>query len=199
MDAEQSVPGAFGSGEIKFVCDRKVTNVQLPGSVSLQANDAATMLRESKRLPELNGAPVAAWTLARLAALAGARFPFTYGQIVGSDGDDFWIMALAFSSVRAIKPIGSISLLGSRTYVKLWINVIAPYTPEQVRDAFVSYLLDAPKDLRRATVTVVYTSVDDPNHGKHVPYTLGWDGSSFVFREAPERAIFPEDLDEIAP
>lgn len=199
MSTERLVPGAFGSGEIKFVCDRKFTNVQLPGSVSIQANDAASTLGESKRLPELNGAPVAAWALARLAALAGARFPFTYGQVVGSDGDDFWIMALAFSSVGAIRPIGSISLLGSRAYVKLWINAIPPYTPEQVRDAFVSYLLETPKNLSRATVTVVYTSVDDPNHGKHVPYTLGWDGSSFVFRDAPERAIFPEELDEIAP
>lgn len=195
MNAEKPVPGAFGSGEIKFVCDRRFTNVQLPGSVSSQANDTASTLGESKRLPELNGAPVAAWALARLAALAGTRFPYTYGQIVGSDGDDYWIMALAFSSVGAIKPIGSVSLLGSRTYVKLWIDAIAPFTPEQVRDAFVAELLESPRDLRRAAVTVVYTSVEDPNHGNHVPYTLGWDGSIFVHHEAPEKAIFPEDLD----
>ena len=70
-----SVPGAFGCGAIQFVCDRKFTNVRLPGSETEQFDCYAAELTASNCLPELNGVPVAAWLLARLAALSGDRFP----------------------------------------------------------------------------------------------------------------------------
>ena len=194
MATDRSVPGAFGKGEIKFVCDTKFANVRLPDSTALTVNDFASSILQSHRLPNLNNAPVSAWMLARLSALAGSRFPFSYGQIVGSDGDSYWIVALAFLSSGAIKPIGSMTLLGDRTNVKLFVDAVGPFTPEKVTEAFLEVLLESPNELRRALVTVVYTSVEDPNHAKHMPYTLGWDGSSFIFRESPEHAIHSEDV-----
>lgn len=195
MITGRTIPDAFGSGEVRFVCDRKFTNVSLPGSATLKDEDFGSALAESGRLPHLGETPVAAWLLGRLAALAGSRFPFSYGQVCGSDGDDYWIVALAFSSAGEIKPIGSVSVFGSRSSVKLWIEAVAPHTPAKVRTAFYEALVEKPNKLCRAAVTVVYTSFDDPAHARHVPYTLGWDGKSLISREAPEHAVFPEDLE----
>jgi hypothetical protein len=195
MTTERTIPGAFGSGEVRFVCDSKFTNVRLPGSISIKEDDFGSALVGSGRLPSLAEAPVSAWLLGRLAALAGSRFPFSYGQVLGSDGDDYWIIALAFSSSTGIKPVGSVSVLGSRSYVKLWIDATAPFSPTEVRMAFYEALVEKPTELGRAAITVVYTSFDDPAHGRRVPYTLGWDGKSFISRESPEHAVFPEDLE----
>lgn len=191
----KDIPGAFGAGAIRFVCDPKYTNIRLPGSVAVQENAFGTQLEACGRLPSLGGAPVATWVFARLASLAGSRFPYSYGQVFGSDGGDFWIVALVFSTGEQVRPIGSVSIFGSRSYVKLWLDVVAPFTPEEVKIAFQEALLSAPMELRRALVTVIYTSFDDPAHARHVPYTLGWDGASFISREAPEHAVFPEDLE----
>jgi hypothetical protein len=48
-------------------------------------------LSSSGALPPLNGAPVGSWLLARIAFLSGKRFPFSYGQVVGSDGADYFV------------------------------------------------------------------------------------------------------------
>ncbi|MES2694448.1 MAG: hypothetical protein V4773_13315 [Verrucomicrobiota bacterium] len=191
----KDILGAFGVGPIRFVCDPKYTNVRLPGSVSLQENDFAAQLEFTGQLPVLGGAPIAAWVLARMASVAGPRFPYSYGQVFGSDGDDFWIVALAFSTAEQVRPVGSVSILGGRNYVKLWLDIVAPVAPEDVKRAFQEALLAAPMELRRALVTVVYTAFEDPAHATHVPYTLGWDGTSFISRESPAHAVFPEDLE----
>jgi hypothetical protein len=155
----------------------------------------AEELAASSRLPVLDGAPVSAWVLGRVAALSGERFPFSYGQIYGSDGDDFWIKCLAFSVDGTVRPVGAVAIRGSRTDVMLWVEAAAPHAPAAVKEAFTTVLLADAAALKRAVVTVVYTSVEDPKHGLRIPYTIGWDGRQFVLRDAPEHAIDPEEVE----
>jgi len=63
-----------------------------------------------------------------------------------------------------------------------------------LRDAFAAALLSSPADLRPSCV-VVYTSLEDEDHWKHVPYTLGWDGSDYIFHDSPEHTISAEDYE----
>ena len=189
------IPDAFGQGELRFVCDTHYVNASLPGALNVPYNDLGDTLLASGQLPLLGEVPIAAWVLARAAALSGRRFPFRYGEVRGSDGDDYWLEFIAFSRGDLVRPVGTLAVLGSRTEVRLLVNAAPPYSPLQLKEEFTRALLSSPSELRPSCVVVVYTSIEDEEHWRHVPYTLGWDGSRFLFQESPEHTIFPDETE----
>jgi len=189
------IPGYFGHGDVGFVCDTNYVGASLPGATNVSYNDFGDSLAASGQLPPLGAAPVAAWMLARLAALCCGRFPFQYGQVCGSDGDDYWIRFISFSTDGSIRPTGKLTVLGGRSYVRLHVHAAPPHSAALIRDSFSAALLSSPTDVRPSCVVVVYTSLEDEEHWRHVPYTLGWDGSDYIFYDSPEHAISPEDYE----
>lgn len=189
------IPGSFTYGEIGFVCDTKYVDASLPGATNVPYTDFGDLLRVSGQLPRLGEAPVSAWVLARLAALCGRRFPFQDGEVCGSDGDDYWLCFLAFSTDGIIRPAGKLTVLGGRRSVALHVHAAPPHSASELRDAFAGALLASPDDVRPIRVVVVYTALEDVDHWKHVPFTLGWDGSNYVFRDSPEHTVSAEDYE----
>jgi len=190
-----SIPGYFGHGNVGFICDSQFVAASLPNSISVGYDDFKETLVASGRLPALGDAPVSAWLVARLAKLSGRRFPFEFGEVCGSDGDEFGLRLISFTTEDAIRPTGKLTLIGGRDQISLRLTVSPPHSAAQVRDAFLAVLLEAPSELRRSCIVVVYTSLDDDQHWKHIPYALGWDGKDYIFHDSPEHAIAPEDFD----
>jgi len=189
------IPGRFGHGEVGFVCNARHVDAKLAGTTDLSDQDYANFLSASGRLPDLNGAPVSAWVLARLAALCGPRFPFAYEQVCGSDGDNYWISFLSFATEGSVRPTGKLNVQGGRSTVALYASAAPPHTPEQLRDAFSTALLSFPGNVRRCRLIVVYTLIDDKDHWRYIPYALGWDGTQYIYQNSPQHAIVPEDYE----
>ena len=80
----------FWEGDVGFLCEERYHDVDLPGAVTTKRERVDQALLAGG-LPDLSGAPVASWLLARGARLAGKHFPYSYGQVVGSDGADYWL------------------------------------------------------------------------------------------------------------
>ena len=191
-----NIPGLFTSDEIGFVCDLNWTDASLPNAKNVPYSDFGERLVEEETLPDLGPAPVSAWILARLAKLCGSRFPFDHGQVFGSDGDDYWIRFIALTVTGDTTPIGKLSIAGDRESIRLYVHAAPPFTPVQLRDAFMAALLDGPSDLKRFEIIVVYTSLNDENHWQHTPYTLGWDGNRFVYHDSPEHTTSDDDYEK---
>ena len=102
---------------------------------------------------------------------------------------------IAFTVAETVKPIGKVYLRGDRAGASLTVSAVAPSSAAVVREALLGALLAEPNELRRAKITVVYTSLEDPKHGLHTPYTLGWDGRAFVSHDSPEQTVFPENIE----
>jgi hypothetical protein len=192
---DTAIPGSFTHGKVGFVCDTKYVDASLPGATNVPYTKFGDSLAASGRLPPLGEAPVSAWVLARLAALCGRRFPFQDGEVCGSDGDDYWLRFLAFSTDGTVRPTGKLTILGGRKGVELLVHAAPPHSAAELHDAFAGALLDSPADVRPIRVVVVYTALEDADHWKHVPFTLGWDGNNYVFNNSPEHTISAEDCE----
>lgn len=190
---KKQVPDAIWNSDVGFVCDAQFTDAALPGASAISEQQYDKLLAGSGRLPDLNGAPVASWVLARLAKLASQRFPYEPGQVFGSDGGDFWFRFIAFTS--DLHPLGTLSLTGGESSVKLWAQISPASESKRVIDAFTACLLAEPQQLQRFRLTVACTDFTDPNHWKKPPFVFGWDGKRFLADRAPEHAMSPEDFD----
>jgi hypothetical protein len=190
---KKQVSDAIWSSDVGFVCDTHFTDAQLPGASATSEPYYDRVLAGSGRLPDLNGAPVASWVLARLARLASRRFPYEQGQVFGSDGGDFWFRFIAFTS--ELRPLGTLTVLGGESSVKLWAQISPASESQRVISAFTACLLAEPQGLARCQLTVAYTDFADPNHWKRLPFVFGWDGQRFLARHAPEHAVSPEDFE----
>ena len=182
---------AFWQDDIGFVCNSNFTDAQLPGTCTTSLTDFHKTLSESGRLPDLGGAPVASWVLARLAALSAKRFPYHVGQIFGSDGGDYWLQFIAFTP--KFQPLGLVSLSGGETAVQIWAQISPASESERVLAAFTETILVNPTDLTRTSLIVVCTDLADPNLWKKMPFIFGWDGKRFLCEHAPEYAVNAED------
>ncbi len=63
--------------------------------------------------------------------------------------------------------------------------------PEEICDAFLAGLLDAPGDIARCRVVSVYTELTDVDCRFVLPRVNGWDGKRFPNETAPEHALEP--------
>jgi hypothetical protein len=145
-------------------------------------------------LPDLAGAPVASWLLARIARLAGKRFPYSYGEVAGSDAASYWVRYFVLS--QAGKPVGILSVSGSARGIRLSLAHTSDVAAEAICDAFVAGLLEKPHDVARCRVVSVYTELTDPDCRFVLPRVYGWDGKRFLNETAPEHALeAPGDYD----
>jgi hypothetical protein len=190
---KKQVEDAFWSSGVGFVCVPLFTDAQLPGASAVSEPLYHDVLSRSGHVPDLNGAPLASWVLARVGKLASRRFPYHHGQVFGSDGGDFWLRFVAFTP--EFRPLGTLSLTGDELTMKLWAQISPPSDPKQVIASFTECLLAQPRDLRSTQLTVIYTDFADPNHWKRLPFVFGWDGNQFLGHHAPEHAVSPEDIE----
>jgi hypothetical protein len=192
--ARTEVRDAFWEGDLGFVCNSRIADADLPDSTSLHWPDYAPRLLAGGRLPDLQGAPVASWVLARCALLCGTRFPYGYDAVSGSDGGNFWLSFICFT--RDFKPVGTLAVAGGELDLGLYVTSRAPHAPHLLAEAFTAHLLGKPLDLKKCLLTVVYTDLADPEFfKKNIPYTFGWTRDRFVGRPAPEHAIDPHEYD----
>jgi hypothetical protein len=178
--------GAFRSKGFTFVCEGTHHDVDLPGSKHYDYRKAQELLLSAGNLPELAGAPVASWVLARIARLAGKRFPYTYGQVAG-EAAHYWVRYFVVS--ESGKPIGILLLSGNAHEIRISLahSHLDP-GPEQICQAFLAGLLEKPTDVARCRVVSVFTELTDIDSRFAIPRVYGWDGKRFLNETAPEYA-----------
>jgi hypothetical protein len=183
----KAVEGAFRSKGFTFVCEASYRDVDLPGSARHDCRTAQTALVSSGALPNLSGAPVASWLLARVARLAGKRFPYSYGQVLGSDAAAYWMRYFVVSEVG--KPLGILSLSGNSRDIKISLTYTTDAVPEEICEAFFAGLLEKSSDVARCRIVSIYTELTDPDCRFVLPRVYGWDGKRFLNETAPEHAL----------
>jgi hypothetical protein len=179
--------------DIGFLCEERYHDVDLPGAVTTKRERVDQELLAAGVLPDLSGAPVASWLLARVARLAGKRFPYSYGQVVGSDGADYWLRFYCLS--RSSNPLGVLSCFGKQAGVVLAVRHPPGSEPNILLDSFIRALLAAPSDVSRCRVIVQYTEMTDPEIAFHIPRVYGWDGRRYLNEGAPEHAVDPTEYE----
>ena len=68
-----ALKGAFSSEDVWFIADRTLTH--LPNTIKTGPVDLLLRLQALKGLPDLGGAPLASWLLARVTRLTAGRTP----------------------------------------------------------------------------------------------------------------------------
>jgi hypothetical protein len=179
------------SGEYGFVCEDRYRDVHFEPCAWVTRKHFEQYLTESKRLPNLDGAPVASWFLARVARLAGRKFPFSFGQVIGSDGADYWTRFFCLG--RPATPVGMLHRSGSVEGIALSLGLLKPVDGEAVLEAFAEALLVMPHNVALCRVIVQYTEMTDPKVSFHVPKVYGWDGRRYIHEEAPEHIVDPSE------
>jgi hypothetical protein len=179
--------------DIAYLCERRYQGVEFPGKVYTDRKDFEQSLKDSGKLPELGRAPIACWFLARLAHLCGKRFPYSYGQVIGSDGADYWLRF--FCIQRPATPIGVLHCSGKQAGITLCFQHGESQSAEVALDRFIGALLEAPQAVSRCKVIVQYTEFCDPSLAFHVPRVYGWNGLRYFNEGAPQHAIDPTEYE----
>jgi hypothetical protein len=182
---------AFWRNHFGFVAEDRYHVVDLPGSFTSKRDALEKTFVHSGRLPNLKGAPVASWVLARLSFLAGRNFPYSYDAVIGSDGADFWLRFYCIS--EELSPLGLVSLTGSNRGINLWAKHLKQEDGNGICDAFIGEMIASPQSLAKCRIVVQYTEMTDPNIRFIMPRIYGWDGRKFLDGEAPEHAIDPDE------
>jgi hypothetical protein len=184
---------AIWAGHFGFVCERRYQGVVFPGKAQTVRENLIQTLRESGKLPDLGGAPVASWFLARLAHLCGKRFPYSYGQVIGSDGADYWLRL--FCIIRPAIPIGMLHCSGKQERITFSYQHSGWPDPNRVLEKFIEVLLESPSEVSKCKVIVQYTEFCDPNLAFHIPRVYGWNGLRYFNEGAPQHAIDPTEYE----
>jgi hypothetical protein len=147
-----AIPGAFWSSECGFVCEDHYRDIDLAGALLVTRSGIEKTLSSSGALPPLNGDPVASWLLARIAFLSGKRFPFSYGQVVGSDGADYFVRF--YCVVSPATPTGVLLCRGSSQGISFGLRHPRDQQGDRLLDAFQAVLLERPSEVARCRVVV---------------------------------------------
>jgi len=193
MRDPSQIAGVIWVEDVGFLCEERYRDVDPPSAVTTKREHVDKDLLATGAVPDLAGASVASWLLARVARLAGKRFPYSYGQVVGSDGADYWLRFYCMSRVGS--PIGVLSCFGSQAGVVLEVRHVPSSEPTVLLDAFVRALLRAPGEVSRCKVIVQCTEMTDPKVPIHIPRVYGWDGSRYLNEGAPEHAVDPSEYE----
>lgn len=181
--------GVLWVEEVGFLCDQHCHDMDLPDFGKATREHADEELLATGALPDLGGAPVASWLLARVARLAGKRFPYSYGEVVGSDGADYWLHFYCLS--RTGNPLGVLSCFANQLAVVLTVNHSPQVDPNVLLNSFIRLLLAEPDKVSRCRIIVQYTEMTDPKVACHIPRVYGWDGRRYLNEGAPEHAVDP--------
>jgi hypothetical protein len=184
-DHPQSIPGAFQYGGIWFLTD--LTIVQVPHAVSCPALDFLELARSDERLPDLAGAPVASWLLARISSMTRGRMPYRYDQVQGSDGNDFYAGFTCHREDGTV--VGSVAFLACADHIRLHAQAVPPTSPESLRNTVVKAVLSNPHKVARSRVTVTWTDGTDDAAKHSIPRVYGFEEDRYLDELAPQHTI----------
>ena len=190
----QSIPGAFQYGGFWFLTDRSAA--QVSNAVSCPPLDFQELARSDPRLPDLKGAPVASWLLARVSSMTRGRMPYSHDQVMGSDGNNFGIGFTCHQDDGSV--IGSVIFLACRDYVRLHARAIPSVLPERLRDAIAKAVLSSAHKVARCRLTVPWTDGADAAARSSAPRVYGFEEDRFLDEIAPQHAIDWTEYDEMA-
>jgi hypothetical protein len=179
--------------DIGFLAHNRRYDPEFPGKTYTHRKDFEETLTKSGKLPDLGRAPIASWFLARLAQLCGKRFPFSYGQVIGSDGADYWLRLYCLKRPATI--VGIVHCSGKQTGTRLSLQHYESQNADPVLDKFIHALLESPAELARCKVIVQYTEFTDPELKVHIPRIYGWNGLRYFNEGAPQHAIDPDEYE----
>jgi hypothetical protein len=140
---------SFSSGRFRF----QVEDLSwLPG-LSERLDDEAFdgRLVKTGRVPELHGAPVASWLLARLARITDGGFPSSGKE--RNDGGGWCVDFVVYTEDG--RPVATFQLQGDMRGAAVLGDRAAECPAEEVLQALVDRLVDAPDDLIESRLTVV--------------------------------------------
>jgi hypothetical protein len=188
---KSALKDAFWRNGFGFVSENRYQDAVLPKAFTTQRKDLHDTLIESKKLPDLKGAPVASWMLARIAFLAGRKFPYGWDEIVGSDGAEFWLRFYCLSEELALS--GLLSVTGSNKKADLHVSHLREEDGIGICDAFIQEMLAEPSKLQKCRIIVQYTEMTDPSFRFIMPHIYGWDGRRFLDGISPAHAVDPDE------
>jgi hypothetical protein len=185
--------GVIWEADVGFVCEQRYHDVALPGATTTHRENVDRALLASGVLPDLGGAPTASWLLARVARLAGRRFPYSYGEVVGSDGADYWLRF--YCMARSGKPLGTLSCFGKTAGIAMVAQSLSGVEADLLFDSFIRSLLSAPAEVSQCRIIVQYSEMTDPEVAFHIPRVYGWDSGRYLNEGAPEHAVDPGEYE----
>lgn len=181
--------GAFSAGPYLFAGDDGYAEVELGDAlVEIAVDDLDARLLAQGGLPELGGAPVASWLLARLAALTGGGLGLD-PQLVEHIEGGVWV--LDFVVTREASPVAKVQLQAGMIGAGV-LGVIAEGEPlESLLVGLQGRLLEAPGQVEVAQIQVVdpdwaacpedYTP--PPTVGSRCRF--GFDGAAYLGADNP--------------
>jgi len=181
----QSVPGAFQYSGVWFLTDRTIAGI--PHAAACPALDFLELARSDTRLPDLAGAPVASWLLARVSSMTRGNMPYSYDHIQGSDGNDLYMGFTCHESDGNV--VGSVAFLASADHIILHADAVPPVSSERLREAIVKAVFSSPLKVARSRVTVTWTDGTDDAAKNSIPRAYGFDGDCYLNELAPQHAI----------
>jgi hypothetical protein len=139
-------------------------------------------LSNSGRLPNLGGAPVASWLLARLGKVTDEGIPCLFGA-ESNDGGGYVVEFLAYD--ESDTPVAGFQLQGDSVGAAVLGDCVPNCSPEEVLHALAAALLAAPDDLVACRLAVIDLEWEEDPEGftpEPVPDSrncYGWDGKDF--------------------
>jgi hypothetical protein len=170
--------GVFWNDDTGFVVDPQSLPSRFPHGMEFRELEFAGRLLESGALPELSGAPVASWVLARLFALPGERLGFEARCRLRNDGGGFHLNWVAFD--RSLCPAAFFDLAGYPTAVWLYGGCSPLFDSESVVAAFTNSLTSEPLVLTPCRVEIVDTDPPEAPGKFGRTFVYGWDGGRFL-------------------
>lgn len=178
----QPVDGVFQSNGFKF---QIIRDSYVPGlRKELTANELDQPLVRSGKLPDLGGAPVASWILARLAKLTSGKVGFALDDKQRNDGGGFAIEFLVLDKDE--RRIAEFQLQGDTMGAAILGRRTEECSSGDIIHAVISALLASPADLMSCRLAVTDPEWwEDPEMYAPKPKRgaknwYGWDGVKFL-------------------
>lgn len=149
---------------------------------SLLCEELDLQLQATNKLPDLNGAPVASWLLARLLALTDNGFEDQVRE--RNDGGGFVLEFVVYND--ADDPVASFQLQGNTEGIAILGERSGDHSNDAIVHAFVSATVDAPVDLQQCRHLIKdpewrhEPDAFSPTPVKGSTNRYGWDGTRFL-------------------
>jgi hypothetical protein len=166
--------GSFSANGLTFTADDGYTEVEIDGGAELHEEELDRAILATARVPDLNGAPLASWILARIAHLVGARLGSTAVEVC--EGGVF-VLDFVLSDATGER-IGKVQVQAGWIGAGVLGVVAASVRPELVVRALVSVLAAEPESVGLCEIRVVDSAEEnDPGSRTH---RYGFDGRRYL-------------------
>jgi hypothetical protein len=164
---------SFESGAFLFVADDGYTALELEGAEEIQDDAVDRALSERGGMPDLQGAPIASWVLARLVHLGG---DVGSGEAVEVCEDALYVADFLVYAKDG-RGAAKIQVQGGTIGVGILGMAAGGVDRRAIVEALIDRLIQSPSDLAIAEVRVIDPAWDgEPNR-------YGFDGRAFLGRE----------------